>query len=165
MPDTAVVLPGSDLIGTSYIPLFSSLTNNRGAFSIIPACHVTSDSGTGLVHCAPAHGADDYNAFRALGLISSTTNILCHVDGEGKYTDKVLDVLGGSVGSSLVGQEVLDAGSKSIVRVLGEIGALVKVERIKHRYPYDWKTDEPIIVMCAVWSSKFLFVHPHIFIY
>ena len=150
--DIAVVLSGSDLVGTQYIPLFSPVSGNLKTFTIIPASYVTPDSGTGLVHCAPAHGVEDYNAFSALGLISTSTNILCHVDGAGKFTEKISDVVGDSDGKTLVGQEVLNAGSRSMVQILQKIGALIKLETMRHRYPYDWKTNEPIIVTCVVHS-------------
>jgi isoleucyl-tRNA synthetase len=107
---------------------------------------VTPDSGTGLVHCAPAHGTEDYNMFREQNLISSTSSITCHVGEGGLFTNEVADVVGKEAGESLVGQFVLDSGSRSIVGLLKNIGCLLKVERFKHRYPYDWKTDRPVIV-------------------
>jgi isoleucyl-tRNA synthetase len=113
---------------------------------IIAASHVTSESGSGLVHCAPAHGAEDYLAFRALGLLQGSTDIICHVDDAGKFSSDVVDVVGEEAAQLLVGQEVLKGGSKAIVGLLESTGSLVKVQKIKHRYPYDWKTGEPIIV-------------------
>lgn len=113
---------------------------------IIPALHVTSESGTGLVHCAPAHGAEDYHAFRALNLLSSPNSMICHVDGEGKFSGGVTDILGSEVAREIEGKEVLGDGSRGVVKVLKRLDRLVKIKRIKHRYPYDWKTDKPIIV-------------------
>ncbi|KAG5716151.1 Isoleucyl-tRNA synthetase [Termitomyces sp. T112] len=136
---------GSDLIDIAYTPIFAPLAPTFTSLKIIPASHVTSESGTGLVHCAPAHGAEDYHAFLALGLVSTSKNMICHVDGEGKFTEEVADVVGASA-TSLIGKDVLNDGSRSIVELLKQVDALVKVQRIKHRYPYDWKTDKPIIV-------------------
>ncbi|KAG6909906.1 hypothetical protein DXG01_014426 [Tephrocybe rancida] len=136
---------GSDLIDVAYTPIFNSLGPSTSPLTIIPASHVTADSGTGLVHCAPAHGAEDYHAFLALNLVSTSKNMICHVDGEGKFTSDVADVVGESA-SILVGHDVLGDGSRAVVELLKKIGALVKVQRFKHRYPYDWKTDKPIIV-------------------
>ncbi|KAG6872580.1 hypothetical protein C0995_008647 [Termitomyces sp. Mi166 len=135
---------GSDLVDIAYIPIFAPLAPTTTSLKIIPASHVTSESGTGLVHCAPAHGAEDYHAFLALGLVSTSKKILCHVN-EGKFTKEVADVVGESA-VSLTGKEVLNDGSRSIVELLKQVGALIKIQRIKHRYPYDWKTDKPIIV-------------------
>ncbi|KAF8067764.1 tRNA synthetases class I-domain-containing protein [Lyophyllum atratum] len=136
---------GTDLVDIYYTPIFSSLSSSSPSLKVISASHVTSESGTGLVHCAPAHGAEDYNAFLALGLVSTSKNMICHVDGEGKFTSDVAHVVG-DASTSLVGQEVLGGGSRAVVELLKRVGSLVKVQRIKHRYPYDWKTDKPIIV-------------------
>ncbi|TFY83159.1 hypothetical protein EWM64_g848 [Hericium alpestre] len=144
--DVLATVTGSDLVDTAYIPIFSSLAAASAPLHILPSSHVTPDSGTGLVHCAPAHGAEDYNAFRALNLISSSTSIVCHVGAEGAFTDEVAIVVGPEAGKTLAGQEVLKGGSKAVVNLLEGIGALVKIEKIRHRYPYDWKTNEPIIV-------------------
>ena len=116
---------------------------------IIPAAHVTSESGTGLVHIAPAHGFDDYNAFRSLGLLE-TNEMLCHVDGAGTFTEDVLDIVGEVVARDLVHQTVFGSGSEAIVKWLQDSGRLVKMERIKHRYPYDWRTNKPVIVRLVV---------------
>lgn len=113
---------------------------------IIPASHVTSDSGTGLVHCAPAHGAEDYTAFRSLGQISNLENMICHVDADGNFTKDVASVVGQEAARLLVDQPVLGDGGKAIVEMLKKMERLVKVKRIKHRYPYDWRTDKPVIV-------------------
>ncbi|KAF9254893.1 isoleucyl-tRNA synthetase [Marasmius fiardii PR-910] len=139
---------GSDLVGLTYIPIFASSTGfqNQTPLPIISAGHVTADSGTGLVHCAPAHGAEDYHAFRSLGLIPDASSIRCHVDGSGSFSAAVAEVIGDSTAKALVGQPVLEGGSRGVVELLKEMGKVVKVKRFKHRYPYDWKTDKPIIV-------------------
>lgn len=128
-----------------YRPIFSSLTA-QNPLKIIPATHVTSESGTGLVHCAPAHGAEDYHAFQSLDLLSNPDDMICHVDGEGKFSRSVIDVLGFEAAKEVQDKEVISDGSKSIVDILKRLNRLVKIKRIKHRYPYDWKTDKPIIV-------------------
>lgn len=139
---------GSELAGARYHPLFASLAPEIASESltVITSTHVTPDSGTGLVHCAPAHGNEDYNMFREQNLISSTSSMVCHVGEGGLFTSEVARVVGKEAGENLVGQPVLDSGSKSIVGLLKNMGCLIRVERFKHRYPYDWKTDEPIIV-------------------
>ncbi|KAN0085929.1 tRNA synthetases class I (I, L, M and V) domain containing protein [Tylopilus felleus] len=142
-------LPGSELVGLGYRGIFATHTHGETSsfpnLSIIPATHVSPDSGTGLVHCAPAHGAEDYLAFRSQGLLSS--GMVCHVDGEGKFSQCVTDVIPAELGGDgLIGLEVLKGGSKAVVKILEGCGALLAVERIKHRYPYDWKSNEPVIV-------------------
>jgi len=127
--------------------LFSSLASDAASESlaILASTHVTPDSGTGLVHCAPAHGAEDYNLFKEKNIITSTSRIVCHVDG-GLFASEVAHVVGKDAAKVLVGQPVLDGGSRSVVGLLKDMNRLVKIERFKHRYPYDWKTDKPIIV-------------------
>lgn len=120
---------------------------------IVPASYVTADSGTGLVHCAPAHGVDDYNAFRNLEILPAwfsymTRNMICHVDGAGRFVPEIADVVGKDAAKELVGKDVLKGGGKAMVELLRSLGeeVLYGVEKIKHRYPYDWKTGEPVIV-------------------
>jgi isoleucyl-tRNA synthetase len=140
-------LKGTDLVGARYRSVFSPINcSEMTRAEIITASHVTSESGSGLVHCAPAHGAEDYLAFRALGLLQGSTDIVCHVDDAGKFSADVAHVVGEEAAQTLVGQEVLKGGCKAIVKLLESAGSLVKVQKIKHRYPYDWKTGEPIIV-------------------
>ncbi|KAJ7695476.1 tRNA synthetases class I-domain-containing protein [Mycena rosella] len=140
--DIVAEISGSELVGAAYTAIFAPLCPGLSALKVIPAPHVTAASGTGLVHCAPAHGAEDYNAFRALGL---SGEIVCHVGGAGEFTGAVLDTVG-EAGKVLVGEAVLDGGSRKVVDLLKEVGALVKIQRIKHRYPYDWRTNQPIIM-------------------
>ena len=49
--------------------------------------------------------------------------------------------------TSVVAKDVLADGGRAIVALLTKIGALRKVQRFKHRYPYDWKTDKPVITL------------------
>ncbi|KAH9477821.1 Isoleucine--tRNA ligase, mitochondrial [Psilocybe cubensis] len=143
-------ITGKDLVGVSYHPIFSSASSPAQPLKIIHAPHVTALSGTGLVHCAPAHGAEDYDAFRLQNLLQTSgptgSNVLCHVNSRGQFTSEVVDVVGPEHAPKLVGQEVLGDGNKAMVILLKELDKVLKIQRIKHRYPYDWKTNEPIIV-------------------
>ncbi|KZP15924.1 isoleucyl-tRNA synthetase [Athelia psychrophila] len=145
--EEVATLAGKHLAGLSYLPLFTALHGSAPTVGlpIIPASHVTSDSGTGLVHCAPAHGAEDYAAFRSSGLLAS--GMVCHVDPIGAFSPEIADVMGAVAAEGLVGQAVLGEGNKAVVNLLRTMEeVLIGVERIKHRYPYDWKTGEPVIV-------------------
>lgn len=73
--------------------------------------------------------------------------MVCHVDGEGKFTEQVATVTGEDAARPLIGQPVLDGGSRAVVALLKEMDSLVKIRRIKHKYPYDWKTNQPVIVL------------------
>ncbi|KAH9849619.1 isoleucyl-tRNA synthetase [Lenzites betulinus] len=159
-------LDGSALVNATYRPIFAPLLAPTASSSlpIIPSSHVTQDSGTGLVHCAPAHGAEDYAVMQSLGLIStssspspessssastSPTDLVCHVNGLGQFTPDVADVVGQEAAARLVEKDVLDQGGREIVALLTELGVLKKIQRFKHRYPYDWKTDKPVIVLAT----------------
>ena len=136
-------IQGSDLAGSRYCSPFAVEARRP----VIPSNHVTAESGTGLVHCAPAHGTEDYHAFLALDPASFKSGLLCHVDGEGKFTSDIAEVVGNSAAEELAGQNIMEAGSRSVIRLLEAAGALVKVQRFRHRYPYDWKTGEPVITL------------------
>ena len=93
---------------------------------------VTMDSGTGAVHIAPGHGADDY----ALGM-EHKLPILSPVDDHGRFTDE-------AGLPNLTGKYVFDA-NPDIVELLRERGMLLGEERFHHSYPYCWRSKTPII--------------------
>ena len=100
--------------------------------TIILADFVTTDTGTGIVHIAPGHGADDYNVGRQYRL-----PVLSPVDDDGKYTEEV------GV-PSLVGKHVFDA-NKDIISMLEQGNNLFGVEEYRHQYPHCWRCHNPII--------------------
>ncbi|MDP0492269.1 MAG: isoleucine--tRNA ligase, partial [Verrucomicrobiota bacterium JB023] len=93
---------------------------------------VTADAGTGAVHIAPGHGADDYVAGLQNGL-----EVLSPVDDDGKYTEEC-----GL--PDLVGKHVFSC-NKPIVEILRENGSLLGEETYKHQYPFCWRSKTPII--------------------
>ncbi|KAL7274888.1 isoleucine-tRNA ligase [Rhizina undulata] len=111
---------------------------------IISAEFVTADSGTGLVHCAPGHGMDDYLVCRKHGIAPFSP-----VDNNGRFTHDALP------GSQLAGLEVIYGGTKAIINLLGESKSLVAFEeKFVHKYPYDWRTKLPVIVRAtAQWFA------------
>jgi len=93
---------------------------------------VTAETGTGAVHIAPGHGADDYVAGLANGL-----EVLSPVDDGGLFTDEC------GV-PELVGQHVFK-GNARIVEILEERGAILGSESYEHSYPFCWRSKTPII--------------------
>jgi isoleucyl-tRNA synthetase len=87
-------------------------------------------SGTGCVHTAPGHGADDFHIGKAYGL-----EIYNPVDAAGRFVDEV-----GHFG----GMTVFEANPK-IVEFLKERGALLYSENYQHRYPHCWRCKNPVI--------------------
>jgi len=99
---------------------------------IITGRFVTDDTGTGAVHVAPGHGAEDYIAGQEnnLGLLSP-------VDDEGKFTREVgLD--------ELVGKHVFSTNAR-ITEILEEKGVLLGQEKHHHSYPHCWRSKKPVI--------------------
>jgi len=139
---------GSDLTSIQYTGLFRS---SPTSLPVLHSNHVTATSGTGLVHCAPAHGVEDYQAFLTQGRLSKTDiqQLLCLVGPDGKYSEQIIhdaEWLDRGVGKRLVGKKILQEGNKEVVEMVKERGSLVKEVGIKHQYPYDWKTNKPVIV-------------------
>ena len=124
---------GRELVGRRYTPVFDYFAEKsaEGAFVVISGDYVTTDSGTGLVHQAPAFGEDDYKAFQASGLDA----FACPVTLHGEFTDEVPD---------FAGRHVKDA-DKDIIALLKANGALYRQEVIQHSYPYCYRSDTPLI--------------------
>ncbi|MGO4938678.1 isoleucine--tRNA ligase [Fundicoccus sp. Sow4_D5] len=92
--------------------------------------HVTMETGTGLVHTAPGHGEDDYLIGLDYGL-----EILSPIDNRGHFTAQAPE---------LEGMFYLK-GNKVIIEKLTESGHLLAQGKIKHSYPHDWRTKQPVI--------------------
>src|SRR5256885_1940877 len=99
---------------------------------LLTAGFVTMDSGTGAVHIAPGHGADDY----VLGM-EHKLPILSPVDDHGRFTDE-------AGLPNLTGKYVFDA-NPDIVELLRNREMLLGEERFHHSYPYCWRSKTPII--------------------
>ncbi|WP_273384553.1 isoleucine--tRNA ligase, partial [Actinobacillus porcinus] len=92
--------------------------------------HVTTDGGTGLVHTAPDHGQDDYVVARKYNI-----GMACLVGNDGKFTGQT---------EFFAGLGVFEANGK-VLEKLEEVGALLKLEKIRHSYPHCWRHKTPII--------------------
>src|SRR6201987_2470238 len=100
--------------------------------TVFTADFVTMDSGTGAVHIAPGHGADDY----VLGM-EHKLPILSPVDDHGRLTDE-------AGLPNRTGKYVFDANC-DIVELLRERGTLLGEQTFHHSYPYCWRSKTPII--------------------
>ncbi len=99
---------------------------------IILGQFVTTETGTGAVHIAPGHGADDYVAGQQYGL-----EVLSPVDDDGKFTDE-------AGLPELVGTHVFKSNGR-IIEILEEKGVLLARETYEHSYPHCWRSKTPII--------------------
>ncbi|KAG8903494.1 isoleucine-tRNA ligase [Tulasnella sp. 403] len=152
-PDVIGVVSGQDIVGTGYSHIFRP---QKGRVPrVVPWSYVSSATGTGLVHMAPAHGAEDYSALKAIGLFNEVA-IPCPVDEDGKFTTELRQLAQDpGIADQLVGLPVQSEGSKTIVGILKSTGVLLAEEKLKHRYPYDWKTKKPIITRAtAQWFAS-----------
>ncbi len=115
------------------------------ASPVVLADYVTTDSGTGAVHTAPGHGAEDYQTGLKYGL-----EIYCPVGDDGKYLDD------GRIPADMVGlttlETVEDLAAKktspaniAVLKKLDAAGALLAKQRYEHQYPHCWRSKTPIV--------------------
>jgi isoleucyl-tRNA synthetase len=121
---------GEKLIGRSYVPIMPYFKDHKNAFTILKGDFVALDEGTGIVHTAPAFGEDDFYVCKEAGI-----EIVCPIDVNCMFTDEVPDYKG---------LFVKDA-DKEIIRRLKSEGKVFKHQTIRHRYPFCWRTDLPLI--------------------
>jgi isoleucyl-tRNA synthetase len=112
---------------------------------LYPAEFVTSDTGTGFVHIAPGHGADDYQLGLKVGL-----PIYCPVDDEGRLAPTNDLPREQQLPESLVGKSTLEKNNRSdaneaVLALLVEKQALAHREDYPHSYPHCWRSKTPII--------------------
>lgn len=139
MEDLSVIvpgIPGSELAdNTTYKALFKG--SDQKPQPIISADFVTAESGTGLVHCAPGHGMDDYDACASRGI-----SAFAPVDDHGKFTDLAIP----DDPERLSGKSVLGEGNAAALEHIALQGQLLSQHRYEHKYPCDWRSKQPIII-------------------
>ena len=124
---------GQELVGQSYEPVFDyakKAADPSEAWRVIAADYVTTDEGTGVVHTAPAFGADDYDTCQDAGI-----PMFNPIDKDGKFTDDVPD---------FEGQWFKDA-DKEISRAIKDKHLMYKHETCVHNYPFDWRKGTPLM--------------------
>ncbi|MDW0118288.1 isoleucine--tRNA ligase [Sporosarcina thermotolerans] len=120
---------GAEFEGVHYAPPFNYVSVEKG-HQVVVADYVTEESGTGVVHVAPAYGEEDYKTVQQNGL--SFINV---VDQEGRYTEDVVE---------LAGRFVKDCDI-DIIKMLSEQGKLYHKEKYEHSYPHCWRCDSPLL--------------------
>src|SRR5690606_26052525 len=104
---------------------------------LLPGEFVTTEAGTGLVHIAPGHGADDFELGQAHGLPVPET-----VAEDGRYLDHV-PLFAGRVIYRPDGKK--GDANKAVMTALEEAGALVARGQLRHSYPHSWRSKAPLI--------------------
>jgi isoleucyl-tRNA synthetase len=124
---------GRDLIGRTYRPLYAYFSDEVGkdeAWRVVPADVVSTEEGTGIVHMAPAYGAEDYDVAQEQHL-----PLFNPIDTDGCFTDEA---------DLVEGQWFKDA-DKDITDDLKRRGLLYKHETYLHNYPFDWRKGTPLM--------------------
>jgi len=125
-------IKGKDLEGKRYHPLFQYFADRAkdGAFRVILEANISTEEGSGLVHCAPAFGEADFFAAQHAGI-----ELVCPVDSNGRFTKEIPEY---------TGLFVKDA-DKDIIKRLKVQGSVIQAATINHRYPFCWRSDTPLI--------------------
>ena len=124
---------GTELLGNSYLPIFDYARqefNEEQAWKIIPASYVTIDDGTGIVHTAPAYGADDYDA-----CAKAQIPMFNPIDRDGCFTEQVPEFNG----------QWFKEADKGIAKAIKEKGLMFRHETYEHNYPFDWRKGTPLM--------------------
>ena len=140
---------GSELEGLRYEQLMTfeanslekihEITPDAEPFKVVLGDFVTTEDGTGIVHTAPAFGADDFKVGKKNNL-----GILTLVDREGKFIDGTGEFSGRFVKNYTDDPHYVDVNVDIAVKLKKENRAF-KVEKYEHNYPHCWRTDKPII--------------------
>ena len=124
---------GFQLLGRTYEPIFDYAQKEHDAsvaWKVIAAEYVTTEDGTGVVHTAPAYGADDYDSCQKAGI-----PMFNPIDREGKFTDQVPEFEG----------QWFKEADKEIARAIKEKGLMFRHETYVHNYPFDWRKGTPLM--------------------
>lgn len=130
-PEIIKTYKGSELKGTAYEPLFDWMEMDEGKkhHLVLNADFVTMDTGTGIVHIAPAYGADDLE----VGIANDLPVV--HAAGlDGNFVEA----------TPIAGTFFKDA-DPAIIKMLKERGLVWKSERYTHEYPFGWRTGAPLM--------------------
>ncbi|WP_291173239.1 class I tRNA ligase family protein, partial [Hyphomicrobium sp.] len=138
-------VPGTLLAGTICAHPLAALGYDFDV-PLLDGDHVTDDTGTGFVHTAPGHGADDYNIWianqKALRDRGIDTTIPFTVEADGVltqeapgFTDKRVLKENGDKGDA----------NDAVIKALAEAGNIIARGRLKHQYPHSWRSKKPVI--------------------
>ena len=126
------LIDGVELIGLSYEPLFEdskySGEGEENAYKVWGADYVSLESGTGIVHSAPAYGEEDFNFGKKYGI-----PVFHVLDEYGKYID-----------GEFAGEDVWEF-NKPLVKILKERGVVWKIDYIRHEYPHNPRTGQRLM--------------------
>lgn len=121
------------------LKVIEELTPGAKPFRVLVDSFVTTEDGTGIVHTAPAFGADDYKVGMKYNI-----GILTMVDREGKFVDGLGEFSNRYVKNYKDEKDYVDVNVDISVKLKKENRAF-KVEKYEHSYPHCWRTDKPVL--------------------
>jgi len=123
-------VPGKELEGLEYEPLFPYFKDNPNSFKVLTADFVTAESGTGIVHIAPAFGEDDNAICR-----KNKIPMVQPVNNTGHFTSEVKDY---------EGQFVHDTNTQIVID-LKTAGKAISSRKMEHEYPFCYRCDTKLL--------------------
>jgi isoleucyl-tRNA synthetase len=135
VPELQIIseITGNELIGMSYEPPFNFVGLNE--YYIVADNFVTDDSGTGVVHIAPAYGEDDYKvALKAELITKEITSLFIHIDDNGN-----------SINCGDFSNMPFKEVNKKVLKDLQTRNLSVIIFDYEHNYPFCWRSDTPLI--------------------
>lgn len=131
-------MKGKELVGKKYVPLFDYFKelgeDGQLAFTIIAGSFVTKDAGTGIVHCAPGFGEEDYKACVDAKIVK-VGNAPMPLDDDGCFKSVISDYKGVN----------FKEADPLILANLKDRKRLVQSGTIVHSYPFCWRSETPLI--------------------
>lgn len=140
--DGETEVEGRELVGLEYVPLFDSyahdnqLKNHGNGWKVYAGDFVTTEDGTGIVHIAPAFGADDMTLAKKENL-----PFVQHVGMDGVVRPEVKELAGLHVKPA----HDVQATDVEVIKCLAHKGLLFSKEKYEHSYPHCWRCDTPLI--------------------
>lgn len=123
-------MPGKELLGRQYKPLFAFMPMPKKSHYVVAGDFVGTEDGTGIVHIAPAFGADDMEISKKYDL-----PVVITIGEDGKFIEEI---------TPWKGVFVKDADPE-IITDIKKRGLLFKSEKITHTYPFCWRCDSPLL--------------------
>ena len=146
---------GADMVGTRYeqlLPYAQPYQDADQAFQVISGDFVTTEDGTGIVHCAPTFGADDALVAKNFGVpgmlvLDENGNPRPLVDLQGRFVPEMGEFAGMYVKNEYYaeGEAPERSVDVEIAIKLKEQDKAFKVEKYEHSYPHCWRTDKPVL--------------------
>lgn len=135
-------IPGTSLIGMTYR---NRLRGKSGPEQpIVHADFVSAESGTGLVHMAPGHGQEDFEACSHLGI-----DAFAPITDDGHFTAEAYPDDPEKLTSA---SSIINGGGQKVLELMGD--DILALQKLTHKYPYDWRTKQPVVVRAtAQWFA------------